>query len=71
MSEREEIREVLTDALGEEGCGISCDDAEFFKDEDGWKLMMEGFLEPWSLGETAEEAKARIRELASMRFGLS
>jgi hypothetical protein len=28
-------------------------------------------LEPWKLGDNIEEAKARIKEYASMRFGLS
>jgi hypothetical protein len=32
--------------------------------------MLEGFLEPWDLGWTVVEAKASIREYASMGFGL-
>lgn len=33
-------------------------------------MMLYGFLEPWSLKKTAEEAKGRIREYASQGFGL-
>lgn len=71
MSEKTEILEILMDAIGEEGCGISCEEADIFEDEEGWKLMLEGFMEPWKLGKTVEEAKERIKEYASMAFGLS
>jgi hypothetical protein len=33
--------------------------------------MLEGFMEPWRLGNTVAEAKASIREYAGMGFGLS
>jgi hypothetical protein len=46
MDERGEIREYLIGVVGQEGCGVSCEDAEIFKDEDGWKMMLEGFMEP-------------------------
>ena len=71
MSDREKILAALMDVLGEEGCGVSCEDAAIFRDEEGWKMMLEGFMEPWKLGQTVEEAKASIREYASMGFGLS
>jgi predicted RNase H-like HicB family nuclease len=71
MDQREELLQELMDAIGEEGCGVSCEEATLFKDEEGWKMMLEGFMEPWSLGQTVDEAKARIREYASMGFGLS
>lgn len=71
MDERSDILSFLLEAIGKEGCGVSCSDAEVFKDEDGWKMMLEGFMEPWFLGETVEEAKLRIKEYASMSFGLS
>lgn len=71
MHDREIIRNELMNALGEEGCGISCEEATIFKDEEGWKMMLEGFMEPWKLGQTLEEAKASIREYARMSFGLS
>jgi len=71
MSDREEIIATLMQKIGEEGCGVSCEEATVFKDEDGWKMMLEGFLEPWKLGHTVEEAMASIEEYAGMGFGLS
>ena len=71
MSDREKILEALMDVLGEEGCGVSCEEATIYQDEEGWKVMLEGFMEPWKLGQTLEEAKTSIREYASMGFGLS
>jgi hypothetical protein len=71
MSDREEILNALMDVLGEEGCGVSCEEATIFKDDEGWKMMLEGFMEPWKLGQTVEEAKASIKEYAGMGFGLS
>lgn len=71
MSDREEIMTVLMEAIGEEGCGISCEEADIFKDDDGWKMMLEGFMQPWKLVNTVEDAKASIKEYANMRFGLS
>lgn len=70
MEEKEEIFNVLMEVIGEEGCGVSCQEAEVFKDEEGWKMFLEGFMESWFIGKTAEEAKTSIREYASMRFGL-
>jgi len=71
MREQQELLEYLEGLIGEEGCGVSCKDAEIFRDEGGWKLMLEGFMEPWSLGKTVEDAKAMLKEYASMGFGLS
>jgi hypothetical protein len=71
MEDREEILKALMDAIGEEGCGVSCEEAEVFQDEEGWKMFLEGFMEPWLIGKTVEEAKARINEYASMGFGLN
>jgi hypothetical protein len=59
------------DILGEEGCGVACEEATIFQDEEGWKMMLEGFMEPWKLGQTLAEAKTSIREYARMGFGLS
>ena len=70
MNDREQILQSLMDAIGEEGCGISCQEAEIFQDENGWKMFLEGFMEPWFLGTTVEEAIASIKEYASMGFGL-
>jgi len=71
MSDREKILAALMDVLGEEGCGVSCEDATIFRDDEGWKMMLEGFMEPWKLGQTVEEAQASIKEYAGMGFGLS
>ena len=71
MNERETILNELMQVIGEEGCGVSCEEASIFQDEDGWKMMLEGFMEPWKLGRTVSEAKAAIREYAGMGFGLS
>ncbi len=71
MNDRDTILSALMDALGEEGCGVSCEEATVFQDNDSWKMMLEGFMEPWQLGQTVEEAKARIKEYAKMGFGLS
>ena len=71
MSDREDILNALMQVIGEEGCGVVCEDATVFKDDEGWKFMLEGFMEPWKLGDTVAEAKASIREYADMGFGLS
>ena len=71
MEEKAEILNMLRRVIGEEGCGVSCEEAEVFKDEEGWKMFLEGFMEPWFIGKTVEEAKTSIREYASMGFGLS
>ena len=71
MSDREIILSELLDVLGEEGCGVSCEEATVFQDDEGWKMKLEGFMEPWTLGQTVKEAKASIREYAQMGFGLS
>ena len=72
MDDQRKIRETLLEILGEEGCGITCeDDTDIFHDEEGWKLMLCGFMEPWKLGATVDEAGATLRELGSMGFGLA
>lgn len=71
MSEKSELLEVLMTAIGEEGCGVACEEAEVFHDDEGWKMQLEGFMEPWKLGTTVDEAKQRIRDYARMGFGLS
>lgn len=71
LNEKEEILSALMDAVGEEGCGIACEEATVYRDESGWQLMLEGFMGPWKLGETVAEAKASIHEYSKMGFGLS
>lgn len=70
MGEREEIKSYLYELIGDEGCGASCSEAEVYEDEDGWKLNMEGFMEPWKIGRTVDEARASLKEYARMGFGL-
>lgn len=70
MKDREEIVRFLYETVGEDGCGVSCCEAEVFEDEKGWNMKLEGFMEPWTIGRTVEEAKATIKEYASMGFGL-
>ncbi len=71
MNDHEDILATLMQVIGEEGCGVACEEATIFKDEEGWKMMLEGFMEPWKLGHSVEEAKTSIREYAWMGFGLS
>ena len=71
MNDKTEIRQELVAAVGEEGCGVSCEEADIFQEEGVWKMKLEGFMEPWKLGASVEEAKQRIREYAKMGFGLS
>jgi hypothetical protein len=71
MTDREIILSELMEVLGEEGCGVSCEEATIYRDDEGWKMMLEGFMEPWKLGRSVEEARANIKEYASMGFGLN
>jgi hypothetical protein len=71
MGEREEILSYLYELIGEEGCGMSCGEADVYRDEDGWKLKMEGFMEPWKIGQNVHEAKSSLKEYAHMGSGLS
>ena len=70
MDDHDELLQALMNAIGEEGCGASCEEATIYKDEEGWKLVLEGFMAPWNLGSTVSDAKASIKEYASMGFGL-
>ena len=70
MDEREDIRKYLYELIGDEGCGVSCGEAEIYRDEDGWKLRLEGFMEPWRIGATLDEAKSSLRDYARMGYGL-
>ena len=71
MGDREDILNALMQVIGEEGCGVACEEATIFKDDEGWKMMLEGFMESWKLGHSVEEAKTSISEYARMGFGLS
>jgi len=52
VSDREDILDELMQVIGEEGCAIACEEATVFKDAEGWKFMLEGFMAPWRLGHT-------------------
>jgi len=71
MTDREELVRYLEELVGKEGCGVSCEQADIFKDADGWKLKMEGFMGPWRLGESVDDAKTRLKEYASQGFGIA
>jgi hypothetical protein len=71
MNTEDGLKELLMGLVGEEGCGIACDDADIYQDDDGWKLRLCGFLEPWKLGTSESAARASLVELARMGFGLS
>jgi hypothetical protein len=60
----------MLDHCDEEGCGVTCKEAEISKDQSGWKIFLEGFMEHWYIGKTVEEAKSKIKKYASMGFGL-
>ena len=71
MNEHEVILEAPMHVIGEKGCGVACEATTIFRDEEGWKMVLEGFMEPWKLGHSVAEAKASIREYARMGFGMS
>jgi hypothetical protein len=72
MESQQDLRNELLEILGEEGCCTTCDDdVDIFLDEQGWKLMLCGFMEPWRLGATIDDARAALAELGPMHFGLS
>ncbi len=70
MEGRDEIRQALIETVGEQGCGgESCGEADLYYDEEGWKFMMCGFMEPWKLGKTVDEARESLKKYGSMTFG--
>ncbi len=72
MDGHRELVDTLLEVMGDEGCGVSCEEnADIFQDDEGWKLRLCGFMEPWKLGTTVSEARAALTELGSMHFGLS
>lgn len=70
MEDKQKIKNYLLETLGEEGCGLDCDEADIIRDDEEWKLFLCGFMEPWNLGKSVAEAKNTIQELAHERFGL-
>ncbi len=41
MNEHEVILEALMLVIGEEGCGVACEEATIFEDDDGWKMVLD------------------------------
>ena len=41
MNEHEVILQALMQVIGEEGCGVACEEATIFKDDDGWKMVLD------------------------------
>jgi hypothetical protein len=72
MEDKEQIKETLLEILGEKGCGVVCEDNVdiLYDEEEGWKLKLCGFMEPWKLGKKVDEAKAALYELGSIHFGM-
>ena len=71
MNDHDDSLQTLMDVIGEVGYGVYCEEATIYRDEEGWKMMLDGFMAPWNLGPSISDAKASIREYASMGFGLS
>jgi len=61
MNARAEIVKFLYDVIGEEGCGVSCSEAEGFRDERGWNMMLEGFYGAWFIGKQWKRLKPASR----------
>jgi len=68
--EREQMYDLLHDIVGEGGCAGACSESELYEEDGEWKLFLCGFMEPWSLGSTIEEAKAALHEYAAQANGL-
>ena len=69
--EKQKLYDCLYDIVGEAGCGVSCTEAEIYLEAGEWNLFLEGFMAPWPLGKTVEEAVDSLKDYASQGFGLS
>jgi hypothetical protein len=65
MSDKEEILATLKEIVTED----EYEHAELSHDKEGWKLMLRGFMEPWTLGHSVEEAKSTLKQRAGEGFG--
>lgn len=70
INERQEICDLFPSVVGEDGCGVSCSEVEFFKENGEWKMFLSGFMEPWPMGRTMAEVKSNLKAYATMGFGL-
>ena len=66
--QNQEIYDLLYDLVGEGGCAGACSESELYQEDGEWKLFLCGFMEPWPLGKTVEEAKDSLREYAAAGF---
>ena len=66
--QHKEIYDLLYDIVGEGGCAGACSESELYLEDGEWKLFLCGFMEPWPLGKTVEEAKSNLREYAAQGF---
>ncbi len=66
-----DIKDLQTswETIKECGCRDLNDGPVIYKDEEGWKLFMNGVEQHWKLGITVPEAKFNIRTYASEGFG--
>ncbi|HSO18664.1 MAG TPA: hypothetical protein VLT88_04365 [Desulfosarcina sp.] len=63
------IYDLLHELVGDGGCAGACSESELYREDGQWKLFLCGFMEPWPLGETIEEAERSLREYAAAGFG--
>lgn len=69
--DKQRIYDYLYNIVGQGGCGVSCTEAEIFLEDGQWKLFLEGFMEPWPMGETVEEVMKNLDDYAAQGFGIS
>jgi hypothetical protein len=64
-----QIYKLLYDIVGEGGCAGACSTSELYEEDGEWKLFLCGFMEPWSLGGSLEEAKQNLQAYADAGYG--
>ena len=60
--------DFLHETVGEGGCAGACSESELFFEDGEWRLFLCGFMEPWPIGKTVDEAKEKLREYAEAGF---
>lgn len=64
------LYDILDDLAGDCGCAGQCTESELYWEDGEWRLFLCGFMEPWPLGRTPEEAENRLRSYAASGFGV-